>query len=215
MASFHGTNSQPQAFMEPLVEIFFKNCTINNTVTADAQTPLISYSNSCPPIYRQTKLVSPYDRTFLQSCANWQGIFTPGIYCHVPQIAKFMGPTRGPIGSCRPQMDPMLASWTLLSGTIVFDSLYPSMLHIGVVSLSHSETSSRNGLFRSDKQYKSADCNVTLIIKVLNFSQNISVIKYTIQLQLASFSFVKMYVYGTIDSWNIAVQYNTILHTAQ
>ena len=32
------------------------------------------------------------------------------------QKAKFMGPTWGPPGSCRPQMDPMLAPWTLLSG---------------------------------------------------------------------------------------------------
>ena len=29
------------------------------------------------------------------------------------QIAKFMGPTWGPPGSCRPQMGPMLAPWTL------------------------------------------------------------------------------------------------------
>ena len=34
------------------------------------------------------------------------------------QIAKFMGPTWGPPGSCRPQMGPMLAPWTLLSGTV-------------------------------------------------------------------------------------------------
>ena len=34
-----------------------------------------------------------------------------------PQIAKFMRPTWGPPGSCRPQMGPMLAPWTLLSGT--------------------------------------------------------------------------------------------------
>ena len=34
------------------------------------------------------------------------------------QIAKFMGPTWGPPGSCRPQMGPMLAPWTLLSGYI-------------------------------------------------------------------------------------------------
>ena len=33
----------------------------------------------------------------------------------VTQIAKFMGPTWGPPGSCRPQMGPMLAPWTLLS----------------------------------------------------------------------------------------------------
>ena len=32
------------------------------------------------------------------------------------QIARFMGPTWGPPGSCRPQMGPMLAPWTLLSG---------------------------------------------------------------------------------------------------
>ena len=32
-----------------------------------------------------------------------------------------MGPTWGPSGSCRPQMGPILAPWTLLSGS---DSLY-------------------------------------------------------------------------------------------
>ena len=32
------------------------------------------------------------------------------------QIAKFMGPTWVPPGSCQPQMGPMLAPWTLLSG---------------------------------------------------------------------------------------------------
>ena len=32
------------------------------------------------------------------------------------QIAKFMGRTWGPPGSCRPQMGPILAPWTLLSG---------------------------------------------------------------------------------------------------
>ena len=31
------------------------------------------------------------------------------------QIAKFMGPTWGPTGSSRPQIDPMLAPWTWLS----------------------------------------------------------------------------------------------------
>ena len=31
-------------------------------------------------------------------------------------IAKFMEPTWGPPGSCRPQMGPILAPWTLLSG---------------------------------------------------------------------------------------------------
>ena len=37
----------------------------------------------------------------------------------ISQIARFMGPTRGSPGSCRPQMGPMLAPWTLLSGMIL------------------------------------------------------------------------------------------------
>ena len=37
---------------------------------------------------------------------------------YLTQIAKFMGPTWGPPGSCRPQMGPILAPWTLLSGEI-------------------------------------------------------------------------------------------------
>ena len=32
------------------------------------------------------------------------------------QITRFMGPTWGPPGSCRPLMGPTLAPWTLLSG---------------------------------------------------------------------------------------------------
>ena len=35
-----------------------------------------------------------------------------------PQIAKIMGLTWDPPGSCRPQMGPMLAPWTLLSGAV-------------------------------------------------------------------------------------------------
>ena len=35
---------------------------------------------------------------------------------HRPKITRFMGPTWGPPGSCRPQMGPILAPWTLRSG---------------------------------------------------------------------------------------------------
>ena len=36
------------------------------------------------------------------------------------QIAKFMWPKWDPPGCCRPQMGPMLAPWTLLSGNSLF-----------------------------------------------------------------------------------------------
>ena len=35
-----------------------------------------------------------------------------------PRIARFIGPTWGPPGSCRPQMGPKLAPRTLLSGVV-------------------------------------------------------------------------------------------------
>ena len=41
------------------------------------------------------------------------------------QIAKFIGPKWGPPGSCRPQMGPMLAPWTLLSGYYQTTSVHP------------------------------------------------------------------------------------------
>ena len=39
------------------------------------------------------------------------------------EIAKFMAPTWGPPGSCRPQMGPMLAPQTLLSGMFPFQCI--------------------------------------------------------------------------------------------
>ena len=37
------------------------------------------------------------------------------VYCTL-EPKRFMGPTWGPPGSCRPQVGPMFAPWTLLSG---------------------------------------------------------------------------------------------------
>ena len=43
------------------------------------------------------------------------------------QITRLMRPTWGPSGSCRPQMGPMLAHWTLLSG-LLYSYIYYSAL---------------------------------------------------------------------------------------
>ena len=40
------------------------------------------------------------------------------------QMTKFMEPTWGPPGSCRPQMGPMSASWTLLSGYSIIKRIH-------------------------------------------------------------------------------------------
>ena len=50
---------------------------------------------------------------------NTLGLTPSGV---TSQIAKFMGPTWGPPGTCRPQMGPILAPWTLLSGALWFTS---------------------------------------------------------------------------------------------
>ena len=63
-------------------------------------------------------------RNFIYLCVRMYCICVPvymkfcshGYNLNTAQIAKFMGPTWGPPGSCRSQMGPMLAPWTLLSG---------------------------------------------------------------------------------------------------
>ena len=47
-----------------------------------------------------------------------------------PQIAKLMGPTWGPPGSCWPQMGPMLAPWTLLSGSLKLSPEFAEHLQV-------------------------------------------------------------------------------------
>ena len=55
------------------------------------------------------------------SCKIWSILFSvPKM--NYSQIAKFMGPTWGPPGSYRPQMGPILAPWTLLSGLSMLTS---------------------------------------------------------------------------------------------
>ena len=81
--------------------------------------------------YIETCLLCP------QLFAAWS--HTGFIFCNVvlllgTQIAKFMGPTWGPPGSCRPQLGPMLAPWTLLSGYCLLSYLsfritFPAMIH--------------------------------------------------------------------------------------
>ena len=57
------------------------------------------------------------------------------------QIARFMGPIWGPPGSCRPQMAPVLAPWTLLSSQIAsfvgptWVLLAPDGPHVGPMNL--------------------------------------------------------------------------------
>ena len=71
-------------------------------------------------------------RIHMMECASiWRCCFASiGIpIVEITQIAKFMGPTWGPPGSCRPQMGPKLAPWTLLSGKTI---LRPFYLHNGI-----------------------------------------------------------------------------------
>ena len=59
---------------------------------------------------------------------------------NTPLIARFMGSTWGPSGPDRTQIGPMLAPWTLLSGTICFpvcsyvSSFTLPHLHISITS---------------------------------------------------------------------------------
>ena len=70
-----------------------------------------------PRIYmmRQAVIDKPLSK---QVMAQWTGAYHNTVHSFkAPQIAKSMGPTWGPSGADRTQMGPMLAPWTLLSGT--------------------------------------------------------------------------------------------------
>ena len=54
------------------------------------------------------------------------------------QISKFMGPTWGPPGSWQPQIGPMLAPWTLLSGHIFQFKIYFWNNNIFLFSAAHN-----------------------------------------------------------------------------
>ena len=52
---------------------------------------------------------------------------SPKLVGYTSQIAKSMGPIWGSPGSCRPQMGPMLAPWSLLSGIALKYMLTPAI----------------------------------------------------------------------------------------
>ena len=62
----------------------------------------------------------------------------------ISQITKFMGPTWGPPGSCRPQIGPMLAPWTLLSGMLMLDIVLRKDNSYDVICQSIEEMYTRN-----------------------------------------------------------------------
>ena len=87
--------------------------------------PLICISYLCKICNNSTVFLQEIvlKRDYLLHCHH-SGTGGVGLYA---QIAKFMGPTWGPPGSCRPQMGPMLAPWILLSGWLrLFFSTNPS-----------------------------------------------------------------------------------------
>ena len=82
-------------------------------------------------------------------------------------MTRFMGPTWGPPGSCRPQVGPMLAPWTLLSGLFSWWACYPqhvSTPHCILLTVFHANsTLSTKGNPRSTEFY--FDCFQILLYR--------------------------------------------------
>ena len=95
--------------------------------------------------FRKTHLKMPSGKWhFVSAPMYWVLVYSQGVRTSsvspvwplVAQIAKFMEPTWGPPGSCRPQMGPMLAPWTLLSGRPSSGTMLATELHIFLPRLS-------------------------------------------------------------------------------
>ena len=73
----------------------------------------MSELTACHVAWKPWKL----NETPLWNCSDDCRLFNMWQACgNSTQIAKFMGPTWGPPGSCQPLMGPKLAPWTLLLG---------------------------------------------------------------------------------------------------
>ena len=82
-----------------------------------------------------TQKIFPFDDVIMFTRIFQCYLTGTGATVCLTQIAKFMGPSRGPPGSCRPQMGPMLAPWTLLSGEWQWTMLwinYPYFINQGL-----------------------------------------------------------------------------------
>ena len=89
-------------------------------VGADAVLICLMHEQSCTDMHkaRSDENISLCKRTIASHATILpETMLHEDVMAWKPQITRFMGPTWGLPGSCRPQMGPMLAPWTLLSGT--------------------------------------------------------------------------------------------------
>ena len=104
-----------------------KNLTSENSNIGSGNGLVSSGTNWLPgPLFTQIDVVKLHPYTFMGYQMVWLMVLNSGghwvkrpsnrgISWAVRQIARFRWPPWGPSGSCRPQVAPMLAPWTLLS----------------------------------------------------------------------------------------------------
>ena len=107
--------------MKPQVHVFVMEYPVDNTVN------VVSKLHCSWQIFLNVvitfRLCAPNSRWMGQTrVASWGGyclcylLFQTAMFS---QVARFMWPTWAPPVSCRPQVGPMLAPWTLLSGLVL------------------------------------------------------------------------------------------------
>ena len=81
-----------------------------------------------------------------------------------PQVAKFTRPASAPPGSYRPQMGPMLAPWTLLSGVYLWDlCISYGASHRWPVVVQQRQIISISWRFQEKSNYSSVDFEYSLM----------------------------------------------------
>ena len=108
-----------------------------------------------------------HDRSRFASRWNWIWPKCCQFYHHkwCIQIAKFMGPTWGPPGSCRPQMGPMLApltllSWYTLPGAGITPGIWMKCFGVRSITITARPTSHVNKAWSNFTVYAPHMCNL-------------------------------------------------------
>ena len=107
---------------------------------------LLDISHWCESCYADKAILCPwknFDNQYLYQhhTGGKKKQVTWCIHCtnNTSHIARFMGPTWGPPGPCRPQMGPTLAPWALLSGLLNIGMLfhYNCQISLKMETLAH------------------------------------------------------------------------------
>ena len=114
----------PQIFLSHMWNVITSTVPAHDLPPIGSMTSANTVLKNFGPIYMQNWQLKMHNQIPIKALSELSHKCVGFCWSLYSQITKFMGLTWGPPGSCRPQMGPMLAPWTLLSGLICLGDVW-------------------------------------------------------------------------------------------